>query len=330
VHHSVSHEMDGSDFPIALEGSMVLILGETGSGKSFFVKKLTSDVEVKVGHHLESCTLKSQAFETKIGGTDLLIIDTPGFDDSIRSDSDVILEISATLSAQAALGVRLLGIIYMHDITVPRMRGSLRRELEMVRLIAGKRNYKHTLLVTTKWGDPSRWREFENRQFELQDNYWSDLIDGGAGVHRFEGSTDSARSIVAQLNFGVDVVLDLQKQLLATPDIEFRETPIGRFAELVRQDRQAELTQLTRHPQSARSNSTEVAAMQRSLQVSAADSSKLDIRLHQEIKDLVSKAIKEEKSSGRKKPSASRIITWVLTAAASAIEGMQKPRVPPK
>jgi hypothetical protein len=46
--------MDDSDLPIVLEGSMVLVLGETGSGKSFFVKKLTSDVDVKVGHHLES------------------------------------------------------------------------------------------------------------------------------------------------------------------------------------------------------------------------------------------------------------------------------------
>jgi ABC-type phosphate/phosphonate transport system ATPase subunit len=47
--------MEYSDLPIVVEGSMVLVLGETGSGKSFFVKKLTSDVDVKVGHHLESC-----------------------------------------------------------------------------------------------------------------------------------------------------------------------------------------------------------------------------------------------------------------------------------
>jgi ABC-type ATPase involved in cell division len=50
--------MDGSDLPIPLEGSMVLVLGETGSGKSFFVKKLTSDADVRVGHHLDSCELR--------------------------------------------------------------------------------------------------------------------------------------------------------------------------------------------------------------------------------------------------------------------------------
>jgi hypothetical protein len=275
-------------------------------------------------------TLQSHAFETNIGGTNILVIDTPGFDDSVRSDSDIIFEISATLSAQAALGVRLLGIIYMHDITVPRMRGSSKRELEMLRLIAGKKNYKHILLVTTKWGDPTRVREFENRQFELQDNYWSDLIDGGAGVHRFEGSNGSARSIVAQLNFGVDVVLDLQKQLLARPDVEFRETAVGKFAERVALDKQVEVTRLAHHPETARNGGTQGATIPRSLVISARDSDKLDYRMHQEIKELVSKAVREEKNRGRKKPSLSKMVTWVLAAAAAAIEDMQKPKVPPK
>ena len=218
----------------------------------------------------------------------------------------------------------------MHDITVARMRGSLRRELEMLKLIIGKKNYKHTLLVTTKWGDPTRWREFDNRLHELQDNYWSDLIDGGAGVHRFDGSADSARSIVAQLNFGVDVVLELQRELSARPDMEFRDTAVGRYAERGRKDRQSELNRLTGCVDSGRKSSSEMAEMRKSLQVSANDSDKLDFRLHQEIKYLVSKAVKEEKDCGRKKPSVSRMITWVLAAAATKIEDLQKPKVPPK
>jgi ABC-type phosphate/phosphonate transport system ATPase subunit len=48
--------MDGSDLPIPLEESMVLVLGETGAGKSFFVRKLTLNTDVRVGHYLESCS----------------------------------------------------------------------------------------------------------------------------------------------------------------------------------------------------------------------------------------------------------------------------------
>ena len=53
---------DGSDLPIPLEESMVLVLGETGAGKSFFVRKLTLSTDVRVGHYLESCSyLKMKA-----------------------------------------------------------------------------------------------------------------------------------------------------------------------------------------------------------------------------------------------------------------------------
>jgi ABC-type ATPase involved in cell division len=42
-------------FPMDTSTSMVLVLGETGAGKSYFVKKLTANTQVKVGHNLDSC-----------------------------------------------------------------------------------------------------------------------------------------------------------------------------------------------------------------------------------------------------------------------------------
>jgi hypothetical protein len=42
-------------FPMDTGTSMVLILGETGAGKSYFVKKLTANAQVRVGHNLDSC-----------------------------------------------------------------------------------------------------------------------------------------------------------------------------------------------------------------------------------------------------------------------------------
>jgi hypothetical protein len=46
------------DYPNeSTDASMVLVLGETGAGKSYFVKKLTSNPLVEVGHNLTSCPL---------------------------------------------------------------------------------------------------------------------------------------------------------------------------------------------------------------------------------------------------------------------------------
>ena len=47
--------MDGADLPIPTEACMILVLGETGAGKSYFIKKLTANSKVRVGHDLESC-----------------------------------------------------------------------------------------------------------------------------------------------------------------------------------------------------------------------------------------------------------------------------------
>ena len=310
--------MEVLDWKIATEACMVLILGETGAGKSYFIRKLTSNPDVKVGHALESCTQRSQPWEADVGGTHLLLIDTPGFDDTVRSDSDVVLEIASSLSFQAALGMRLLGIIYLHDITAPRMRGSLRRELEMLRLIVGPDKYRHILLVTTKWGDKTRRREYENRQFQLEENYWEDLMLGGAACHRFEGSADSAKAIVSQLNFRADVTLALQKELAGST--EFNQTSVGRYAEQARNKIQHDFdtmstmsrntTTMGRTSSNATSqNSTE---MEQFLRNSALDSQKMGVKIDDQVKMWIKEAVREEKERTKQRPSAARAMNGVL------------------
>ena len=89
------------------------------------------------------------------------------------------------------------------------------------------------------------------------------------------------------------------------------------------------MNQITSQPGSAQNaNSSDTGAMCRPLTASHDDGTKLDIRLHQEIKDLVAKAVREEKSSGSKKASISRMITWVLEAVSTALEDVQKPKIP--
>jgi hypothetical protein len=249
------------------------------------------------------------------------VIDTPGFDDSVRSDSDVVIEISSCLAAQVAMGVKLLGIIYIQDITVPRMRRSLKRELEMMKLIVGKRNYRHVLLV------PSRAREFEMRQIDLEDNYWSDMIEGRATVHRFDGSTDSARAIVSQLNFGVAVQLELQRQLNSPRVTRFGDTDVGKFIEQAREQRAAELTQLGQRPASVadRIRQTEV---QRSLELGSKDEAYLNFRMQDEVRVLVAEVMEAKKKS-KQATSAAGIMSSFLAAARKRLSRPPEPKALP-
>ncbi len=52
-----------------------------------------------------------------IGREKVLIIDTPGFDDTERSDTEILTEISRLLALQYEIGMKLKGVIFLHRIT---------------------------------------------------------------------------------------------------------------------------------------------------------------------------------------------------------------------
>lgn len=66
----------------------IAVLGVTGAGKSTFISKCT-DKEVSIGHNLQACTQEVGVFLCKHRGVNVYLIDTPGFDDTDRSDTEV-------------------------------------------------------------------------------------------------------------------------------------------------------------------------------------------------------------------------------------------------
>lgn len=77
------------------------------------------------------------------------LIDTPGFDDTNRSDTQVLTEIATWLGDSYRSKVLLHGIIYLHRITDVRMSGSARRNLLMFKHLCGDEYLKKVILVTT-------------------------------------------------------------------------------------------------------------------------------------------------------------------------------------
>jgi len=91
-------------------------------------------------------------------------------------------------------GATLGGVIYLHDITTPRFDGPVARHLEIFRKLCGKGVLDHVVLGTTKWGLNIPGSEETHR--ELETKYWKPLIERGAQVRRFNGSQQSAQSLI--------------------------------------------------------------------------------------------------------------------------------------
>lgn len=74
---------------------LVAVMGPTGSGKSSFINAASGTAKNKVGHKLKSETNDVQTTEFELDPHNhVMLIDTPGFDDTKLSDADVLQKIA--------------------------------------------------------------------------------------------------------------------------------------------------------------------------------------------------------------------------------------------
>ncbi|EGN94257.1 hypothetical protein SERLA73DRAFT_188041 [Serpula lacrymans var. lacrymans S7.3] len=195
---------------------MVAVMGATGTGKSSFIRLLTKDENIHIGHGQESQTDQintSCYFDPSIGRS-VVLVDTPGFDDSRDGVSDVDILEKIAKFLQDGGGRKLNGIIYMHRISDPRMGGSSRKNLRMFKQLCGDGTLKNVCIVTTNW---SRVTESEgaSREKELgtNGNFFKPLLDAGAQLVRHDKELQSAQPIMSKLISKTAVTTQLQAEL---------------------------------------------------------------------------------------------------------------------
>jgi len=176
-------------------------MGPTGVGKSTFINALLDANRMLVGHGLKSCTAQIDAHvmaipgRQRLSGCRMVIVDTPGFDDTYEEDAEVLRRIAVWLASSYDDGMKLGGVIYLHEISQTRMLGTSRRNLDMFRQLCGEDALAKVILGTTKWGD-IREGVGEERERQLSGTYWKEMIDLGSRMERVEKSRESAWSIV--------------------------------------------------------------------------------------------------------------------------------------
>ncbi|MCJ1429209.1 hypothetical protein MMC29_007122, partial [Sticta canariensis] len=206
---------------------VIAVFGLTGSGKSNFISKLTGK-DVKIGHGLQSCTSEIEEVRCKIGLCNVTLVDTPGFDDSNRTDTEILRLIASWMKDAYDDKTRLTGIIYLHRISDNKMSGSSYKNLKMLRSLCGMSNLSHVTLATTMW-DKVTTEEGGLREAELlsEDEWWGQMKNNGSLVRRFDDTTGGAMAIVNELLQMSPVVLKIQEEI-AVQKKQLVETQAGR------------------------------------------------------------------------------------------------------
>ncbi|TFK19338.1 P-loop containing nucleoside triphosphate hydrolase protein [Coprinopsis marcescibilis] len=196
---------------------IIPIMGPTGVGKSSFINAVTGRADATVGHELKSCTRDLQAVKMpmpldfaekypRLSSRNIVLVDTPGFDDTYADDSEILRRISLWLASCYAHDVTVGGIVYMGDIAQKRMYGSTRTNLEMFEKLCGLKSYRHVVLVTTQW-DTIQQKVGEAREQELRSTFWKEFIDRGATTFRatsYPGNLDGHHQILKHVIDCVD------------------------------------------------------------------------------------------------------------------------------
>ncbi|KAH7908654.1 P-loop containing nucleoside triphosphate hydrolase protein [Hygrophoropsis aurantiaca] len=182
--------------------SRILLLGQTGAGKSTFINAAAEKEVATVGHSLQSCTSETSAVtltHPNKPGCEVILIDTPGFDDSWAEDKEILARIVGWLKKT---NIAPTGIIYLHEISQSRNNADGQTDaMNPVKLsnhvIAGR-----IVLATTKWKTLRDQTVGDRRQEELA-SQWQGMLDHGSKAVRFADSHQSAWDIIDCLSNNV-------------------------------------------------------------------------------------------------------------------------------
>ncbi|KAF9781314.1 P-loop containing nucleoside triphosphate hydrolase protein [Thelephora terrestris] len=193
----------------------IAIMGATGTGKSTFIN-LISGSSLGVSKGLRSCTNSVQvAGAFNLDGRRVVLIDTPGFDDTTRSDTDVLKMIAAFLATSYERGNTLAGVLYFHRISDFRMGGVSTRNFNMFRKLCGDNTLQNVVVVTNMWGevDPQTGND---REAELmrEDIFFKPVLEKGAKMARHQNSAPSAEDIIRLILSNHPLPLRIQEELV--------------------------------------------------------------------------------------------------------------------
>ena len=132
--------------------------------------------------------------------------------------------------------MKLGGVIYLHNITEKRMRGTTKKNLDMFHQLCGDKALARVILGTTNWGEIDK-EKGKDREKDLAANFWKTMIDSGSKLFRFYETQESALVfldvILGQLEFYKngkmknDISLQIQNELI-NRERSIRETSAGK------------------------------------------------------------------------------------------------------
>mmetsp|Transcript_18629 Transcript_18629/g.29198 ORF Transcript_18629/g.29198 Transcript_18629/m.29198 type:complete len:363 (-) Transcript_18629:132-1220(-) len=158
----------------SIQSDIILLLGQSGSGKSSVTNAvLGGKKQVALeSSAMESCTSNIDVFEGPWlgkGNEMITVIDTPGFFDTERRDSEFLSQLVTFLRDFPPSKLRV--VIITLPITESRSASTYTRMIDQVELLFGKDVWDHTLFLTTLHNHFNPHRDYDDLR-KLKEEEW--------------------------------------------------------------------------------------------------------------------------------------------------------------
>jgi DNA repair exonuclease SbcCD ATPase subunit len=157
----------------------------------------------------------------ELDGQNVFFLDTPGFNDTYRPDTEVLKDLAFFLGRIYSNNIKLAGMIYLHRITDNRLSGSALKNLHMFEKLCGPECMSNIVLATTMWDKlghgSSTFEEGEEREKMLlsKPDFWGYMVRQGSRVFRHDGSKASGWKMVHHiLSKNSSIALAIQRQMI--------------------------------------------------------------------------------------------------------------------
>ncbi|KIM78703.1 hypothetical protein PILCRDRAFT_824143 [Piloderma croceum F 1598] len=202
-------------------------MGPTGAGKSTFIETATGQDGHTIGHGLRSFTdtIRTVRVTHPMDGKPVVLVDTPGFGDTSKSDTEILAMIAEWLVKVYKGKFNLATIVYLHRISDNRMPGSVLMNLQVFAGMCGQKAMPNVILATTMW-DLVEEQVGNGREQQLKKEFWKDMVADGCRTERFENTHDSAWDIVDSLALMNQAPVLLSTEMVDT-QLRLSETNAG-------------------------------------------------------------------------------------------------------
>ncbi|PPQ70200.1 hypothetical protein CVT25_011551 [Psilocybe cyanescens] len=187
------------------EGLRVFPVDKNSSAAwDIFINSVVGKELMTVGHEIDSCTTEvlEASIDTSpfildfpwLANRRVVLVDTPGFNDTYKEDADILRMIIRRLEKSYKTQIPG-GVVYLHDLSADRYKGIMNKSLTAFCDICGEDVYDRVILATTK-ADRLLPDAALKRLGDLKKSHWRMMINKGTQVSPIDTDPSSASNLI--------------------------------------------------------------------------------------------------------------------------------------